>query len=196
MLRILAEALHHDLCALGIEIIDACSQDNIPSLYQIFHTSYGIPSVCVADADHKEKVKNFLKQIAPTLARKIESNSDEWASLINAVNSHNYYCCPPGQSIEALLAADVPDLVDRYFSDIREPSLNDWKNDPATRDNKVRGGKKRSELSDTEARVCRLEDCKTAFPREIAGLLAKTPERIPSYLRQAIERAVALAKGE
>lgn len=193
MLPILAHALGHDLSALGIELIDARGQDGIPGFYHLFHKSYCIPTVCVADADHKEKIVTFLNKAKPETA----TNTDSIAKLIALANTHDYYCSPAGMAIEDVMATDVPDLVDKYLNEHEEPDYLTWKSSLQHPDHYLKKqDKKLGELTEEEARSYRLAKCKTEFPIVIAGWLAKTPERIPSYLRQAIERAVALAKGE
>jgi len=193
MLPVLADALGHDLSALGIELINAGGQDGIPGLYSLFHKSYYIPTVCIADADHKEKIVAFLNKAVPETA----TNKDDIAKLIALANTHNYYCSPVGMAIEDVMATEVPDLVDKYLIENEESDYLTWKSNlqnpahPLKRQRKNLG-----ELTEEEARSYRLAKYKTEFPRVIAGWLAKTPERIPSYLRQAIECAVALAKGE
>lgn len=192
-----AQALGVDLALLGIERINAGGQDSILGLYQQFREAYGVPTVCIGDADEPDKIRHFLEAIDPSL--KSPPGSACFAapeSFRETAKNHDYYCCPIGQSIEVVLAATVPDLVDRFLRDEGEAEYATWKAELQHPGHYLkRQRKKLGDLSEEEARAFRLQKFKTRYPRVLGEWLAADPARIPPHLRQAIERAAQLAGG-
>lgn len=198
MVPFVAEALGFDLSALGIEWINAAGQNNILGLYQLFHDAYGLPTVCIGDADAPEKIRTFLEAIDPSL-RTDPGNVSlvSPSSVVATARQHDYYCCPEGKSIEDVLASDEPTLVDRFLLDAGEGDYSTWQATLQHPKHYLKRQKKElGALSEQEARSYRLQKFKTQYPRVIGKWLATDPSRIPGHLRQAIERAVALASGQ
>lgn len=193
----IAQALGVDLSLLGIERINAGGQDSLLGLYQQFHGAYGVPAVCIGDADQPDKIRHFLEAIDPPL--KTAPGNECFASpesFSETAKTHDYYCCPMGQNIEAVLAETVPDLVDRFLQAEGEAEYATWKAELQHPGHPLkRQGKKLGELSEEEARAFRLQKFKTKYPRVLGEWLAADPPRIPSHLRLAIERAAQLARG-
>lgn len=192
-----AQALGVDLSLLGIERINAAGQDSILGLYQQFHGAYGVPTVCIGEADQPDKIRHFLEAIDPNL-KTAPGNVcfDSPDAFAETAKNHNYYCCPMGKSIEAVLAATVPDLVDRFLQAEGQADYATWKAGLQHPEHYLkRQRKKLRDLTEEEARAFRLERFKTKYPRVLGEWLAADPPRIPSHLRLAIEHAARLARG-
>lgn len=182
-----AQAMGASLPDQGIEVVNAAGQDNIPRIWECFGPrGYGIPIVCLADADGEQKLLAFLKAAGLT-------DVTGSGPIQTALKEHHYFTCAWGTALEHELVDLVPDVVDATLLELQGDSFERWRERHAK--HTLIGGKGTvGDLGDREARVYRLKTFKD-FPNPFGRALTKGGQdasRVPPRFVDAINRAVEL----
>lgn len=181
-----------DLDEHGIEVINVGGQSGIPPLWRVLGPrGLGFPIVCLADADHVEKLNDFLT-CAGVGAEQKKLPPDK---LIALLRSHDYFACAYGQTVEDELVDCASDVVDRFFEEMGDGSFQQWRQH-AARENIGKNKGIIADLDDRAARIARLSKRKSSKSL-LAAMLTKNgsdKSRIPSRFLDAFGRAVAVTK--
>lgn len=187
-----AAALGIDLDEHGIEVINVGGQNGIPPLWRVLGPrGLGFPIVCIADADHVDKLNAFLSAVAVDAEYKTLSPD----RLIAALRLHEYFACAYGQTVEHELVDCAPDVVDRFFEEIGEGSFQQWRQ-RAARESIGKNKGSIGDLDERAARIARLSRLKSSKSLLAAMLTqnGKDNSRIPSRFTNAFARAIELTK--
>jgi len=199
MLPYFAQALKVSLHGAGIEVLDARGQGNIVKLWEFFGSrGLEFPTVFLADADHQNFLKPFLKENV------VDPLPTEHSKIVKKLRAQDYFICKYGECLEQELAQCAAQHIDKAFQEKGEPTFEEWRESNKNQELSSNWKKKLNAkligdlTDDASARALRLSRWKN-WPEDVARLMTKDgtdATLIPKRFKKALRRAETLARSQ